>query len=82
MTENNVDKVLYVFSHFDTKPGESLISNHFLGVGRFRHWAADDLQNGIEEAHALGFVEKADRGWGLTQAGYEKASALHSTESV
>ena len=76
MTESNVDKVLYVYNHFDTKPGEALISNHFLGVGRFRRWAADDLQNGIEEAHALGFVEKADRGWGLTKAGYEKASAL------
>ena len=82
MTESDVDKVLYVYNHFNTKPGDALISNHFIGVGRFRRWAATDLQRGIEEAHALGFVEKAKRGWGLTQAGYVKASALHLVASA
>ena len=73
MSESNVEKILIVYAHFKTQPGEALVSNHFLGIGKWRRWDANDLQAGIEEANRLGLVERATRGWALTQAGYEAA---------
>ena len=46
MSESNLEKVLMVFRHFKTKAGEALVSDHFLGIGRLRHWDVHDLQDG------------------------------------
>ena len=73
MSEDNAHKILDVYAHFKTRPGEALISNHFLGVGKLRRWLASDLQNGIEEAQRHGWVEKAERGWALTDAGFQQS---------
>ena len=74
MSESNLEKVLMVFRHFKTKAGEALVSDHFLGIGRLRHWEVHDLQDGIEEAYRIGWVEKGKLGWRLTEAGFEAAS--------
>ena len=50
------------------------MSNHFLGIGKWRRWNTNDLQAGLEEANQLGLVERVKRGWALTQTGYEAAS--------
>lgn len=76
MAEDNAHKILDIYVHFKIKPGEALVSNHFLGVGKLRRWLASDLQNGIEQAHKNGWVEKADLGWRLTEAGFRE-SAKH-----
>ena len=70
MAHDNAHKILDVYAHFEKQPGEALVSNHFLGVGRLRRWRASDLQEGIEEAHRNGWVEKAHPGWRLTELGY------------
>ena len=76
MSEANLEKVLIVYTHFKTMPGEALVSDHFLGIGRLRHWNAHDLQDGIDEAYRIGWVEKGKLGWRLTKAGFEAASSL------
>ena len=75
MSQSNLDKILVVYLHFKTRPGEALVSDHFLGIGRLRRWDPNDLQAGIEEAERRGLVTRAKRGWMLTKSGYEAAAA-------
>ena len=80
---SNVDKILIVYLHFKTKPGETLISNHFLGIGKYRRWDTNELQVGIEEAERLGLVTRAKRGgWTLSEAGYEAALKMSQHVAV
>lgn len=74
MSQSNLEKILIVYLHFRTKPGDALVSDHFLGIGRLRRWDANDLQAGIEEAERRGLVTRARRGWTLTESGHEAAA--------
>ncbi|WP_158811405.1 hypothetical protein [Beijerinckia sp. L45] len=78
MAEDNVHKVLDIFSYFDSKAGEVLLATNFVAVGARRQWRMSDLQEGIEEASRIGWVEAAPQGgWRLTEDGFREA-AQHS----
>ena len=76
MATENLSKALYVYLHFRSNAGDVLNSDHFLGVGRLRTWAAGDLQEGIYEARTRGFVEEAVGGWRLTEAGFREIASV------
>lgn len=70
---DNAHKVLVVYDFFEVRPGEHLVSDHFLAIGRRQHWRSEDLQDGLTEANRRGWIEKGDKGWRLTGDGYDEA---------
>jgi len=74
VTDDNAHKVLDIFSYFESKPGDVLGSNNFVAVGTRRRWRMADLQEGLEEAHRIGWIATAERGWRLTENGFRESS--------
>ncbi len=72
----HIDRVLKVFAVHDSQAGEVLLANHFVSVGQRKGWDIPDLQRGVEEAYARGFIEKAPLGWRLTKKGFDEVAAL------
>jgi hypothetical protein len=74
MASENACRVLEIYSHFNSEPGQVLLACNFGTVCARRDWQMTDLQEGLEEANRLGWIEAATRGWRLTESGYREAS--------
>ena len=70
--EDNGRKVLEIFSHFNSRPGDVLRVNNFIAVGARRRWKMNDLQQGLEYAAQKGWVKSKNGGFELTHRGFDE----------
>lgn len=76
MPVDNAHKVLTVYAYFKVRPGQNLVSSDFLAIGDRQRWDVADLQGGIDDARRQGWIERGERGWRLTTAGFEEAARM------
>lgn len=70
--EENGRKILQIYSHFNSRPGNVLRVSNLAAVGLRRRWLSSDLQQGLEFAIERGWIREKNGGFELTETGFEK----------
>lgn len=68
--EQNGRLVLAVFEHFKSRPGHVLQPRNFISIFANNRWEMDDLKQGLAYAEEQGWIEDAQNGIRLTEAGF------------
>ena len=69
--EDNARKVLRIFKHFGTRPGEGIGSNNILAMAAKWHWRIADMQDGLQYGLDNGWFKNGQNGYTLlTETGY------------
>jgi|HubBroStandDraft_6_1064221.scaffolds.fasta_scaffold825249_1 hypothetical protein len=70
--EENANAVLAIYAHFHSQPGHALRANNFVAVAARRHIPMADIQNGLEYATRMKWIEPTENGsLRLTARGFE-----------
>ena len=69
--EENARRVLNIYKHFGTRPGEGLLTQNFLTVAANQGLSINDLLDGLRYGDEKGWVENGPNGFVLlTEAGF------------
>jgi hypothetical protein len=69
-SERNAQLVLNIFAHFKCRPGHVLLGNNFVAYAANNGHEMTDVGSGLQEAQKLGWIEEAQNGIRLTEAGF------------
>jgi hypothetical protein len=73
--KDNAHKILWIFEHFGSKPGEVLRVKNIVAVGNLQRWRMSDLQEGLDYALENHWVEQPRIGsFKLTEIGDQELS--------
>ena len=56
-SDENARKVLQIFSHFGTRPGEGTMQQNILAVMADKNWRSDDINEGLTWGLENGWFE-------------------------
>ncbi len=69
--EENGHLVLGIYAHFDSRPGHALRANNFVAVAARRRIPIADVQDGLDYAAQMKWIEETENGsLRLTEGGY------------
>lgn len=70
--EENGNLVLAIYAHFHSQPGHVLRANNFVAVAARRRIPIADIQNGLEYAASMKWIEQTENGsLRLTPQGFD-----------
>jgi len=74
--KDSAHKILWVFRHFGSRPGDVLRVNNIVSVGNLQRWRMSDLQEGLDYALQHHWVEQPRSGsFKLTDIGDRELSS-------
>jgi hypothetical protein len=68
--EENARRVLQIYARFDSRPGHVLRASNFVAVGSRWRIPISDIQDGLDYAAEMNWIEETDNGLRLTEAGF------------
>lgn len=72
-SEESARKVLQIFSHFSTRPGEGLMLNNVYAIVAKRKWRMEDIKDGLEWGANNGWFESGENNFILlTEKGFKE----------
>ena len=75
--QENANTVLDIYAHFKSRPGSVLRANNFLAVAARRHIPTSYLQDGLDYAAEMNWIEETETGLRLTDHGYNAMPQIH-----
>jgi len=68
--EENAQKILEIFAHFDAEPGHELLITNFVAAGKRQRWEMTDLQQGLDLARKKKWIDYKEGSFRLTEEGF------------